>query len=59
MLPLVKTKKQSLKAYEKMISKELFDEIQKTAKNLQGLKVFHVNAKPFIVLLHSGGFGTE
>lgn len=46
MLPLVKTPPQKLERYEKLIPAELLDEIKNISKDLQGLKVFHVNATP-------------
>ena len=46
MLPLVKTKKQKLETYKDLISNKLFKEIKKKAKDLKGLKVFHINATP-------------
>jgi trehalose synthase len=46
MLPLVQTPTQKLEKYKSLISKELFEEIKKTAKKLRGLKIFHVNSTP-------------
>lgn len=46
MLPLVKTNHQKLEDYRELISEELFQEIQEMAKDLKGLRVFHVNATP-------------
>ena len=46
MLPLIKTPKQSLKLYKGLISKNLFEEINKLSKDLKGLKVFHINSTP-------------
>jgi len=46
MLPLVKTNHQKLEDYKGLISEELFQEIEDLARNLKGLKVFHVNATP-------------
>ncbi len=46
MLPLVKTNHQKLEDYRGLISKELFQEIKDLAKDLKGLRVFHVNATP-------------
>ena len=46
MLPLVKTNHQKLEDYKELISEELFEEIKNLAKDLKGLRVFHVNATP-------------
>jgi len=46
MLPLVKTNHQKLEDYKELISEELFQEIKDLAKDLKGLRVFHVNATP-------------
>ncbi len=43
MLPLVKTQGQKLEKYRQLISEEVFQEINELAKDLKGLRVFHVN----------------
>ena len=44
MLSRVKIRKQNLGKYKKIISKPLFLKIQKSVKNLKGLKIIHVNS---------------
>ena len=46
MLPLVKTPTQSLEKYKTLVSRDTSQEIKQLAKELKGLKVFHVNATP-------------
>lgn len=46
MLPLVRTNHQKLEDYRKLISNDLFEEINSLAKNFKGLRVFQVNATP-------------
>ena len=46
MLVLVGTKSQKLEKYRSLTSKELFSQIQALAKDLKGLRVFHVNSTP-------------
>lgn len=46
MLPIVETQPQKLEDYKNFISKNLFEEIKKIAKELKGLKVFHINSTP-------------
>ncbi len=46
MLPLVKTRPQKIEKYQKIVSNNSIEEINKLAKNFKGLKVFHVNATP-------------
>ena len=46
MLPQVKTKPQKLEKYKNIISERLFCEISRLAKELQGLRVIHINATP-------------
>lgn len=46
MLPVVETQSQNLEPYRNLISRDLFEEIKGNARELQGLKVFHVNSSP-------------
>lgn len=46
MLPLVETSTQKLEKYKSLIPERLYNEIIELAKELKGLKVFHVNATP-------------
>ena len=46
MLPLVKTSTQKLEKYKDLIPEKLFKEIKELSKDLQGLRVFHVNSTP-------------
>lgn len=46
MLPIVETQLQKLEPYRNLIFPGFFEEIENLARDLQGLKVFHVNSSP-------------
>lgn len=46
MLPIVETQPQKLEPYRNLIPPGFFEEIENLARDLQGLKVFHVNSSP-------------
>jgi len=46
MLPKVKTQVKKLERYKNLTSRKLFKEIKSLAKELEGLKVVHINATP-------------